>query len=101
MENFELARAAVRPGGNRNVAVATDSPEAGKHFLSVVDAQTILASENPVVCDLQVSEHISDIKWLNAETLLGACGRGNLKLFKFDAAAKTLKHIGQVSLHKC
>jgi len=94
-QHYELGRVATR-ASDRHCAVGTDSPEAAQHFLSILDAEALLSDvrADPVVCYTRVSEHVSDIKWLNAETLLGATGKGNLKLFQFDAAAKTVKHIG-------
>lgn len=53
---------------------------------------------DPVLCYTRVSEHLSDVKWLNDSTILGATGRGNLKLFKFNEEARTVKHIGQSTL---
>jgi hypothetical protein len=53
------------------------------------------ARADPVVTYTSVSEHMSDVKWLNATTILTATGKGNLKLFQFDEAAKSLKHVGQ------
>lgn len=97
-EKFSTAaKPAVRPG-DRHIAIGTDDPEATQHFLSIVDAEIALndIAKDPVVCHLPVSDHMSDVKWLNASTLLAATGKGNLKLFEFHQQNKALKHIGDM-----
>lgn len=79
------------------LVVGSDNPEATQHFLSIVDADSMLtSSHDPVVCYTQVSEHMSDTKWLNANTVLAATGQGNLKLFAFNSVTRTIKHIGEL-----
>lgn len=82
--------------GSQYIAIGTDEPDATQHFLTISDAEILggTISEDLVACYAIVSEHMSDVKWLDATTLLAATGRGNLKQFKFDQAAKTLQHIG-------
>lgn len=81
----------------RHIAVGNDDPEATQHFLSVVDGDVMMkdATKDPVVCYTSVSEHMSDVKWLNTDTVLAATGRGNLKLFSFKEAERTITHVGQ------
>jgi len=93
LEQFSLGCASVR---GQYIAVGTDNPEASQHFLTVVDAEVMLTKgqKEPVLCTTPVSEHISDVHWLNANTILCATGKGNLNLYHFDQEAKTLKHVG-------
>lgn len=95
---FELGRCSLRPTKqDRFAAVGTDNPEAKENFLSLVDLDVMRQSarDDPVLCYTRVSEHLSDVKWLNDSTILAATGKGNLKLFKFNQQEKTVKHIGQ------
>jgi hypothetical protein len=95
-QHFELGRSDVRVGG-RHIAVGTDNPESVQHFLSIIDGDIMRKSarDDPVLCYTRVPEHLSDVRWLNADTLLAATGKGNLKLFHFDQSAETVKHIGK------
>jgi len=95
-QHFELGRSDVRVG-DRHIAVGTDNPESAQHFLSIIDGDIMRknARDDPVLCYTRVSEHMSDVRWLNADTLLAATGKGNLRLFHFDQSAETVKHIGK------
>ena len=95
---FELGRASVRmTNADPFLVVGSDNPEATQHFLSIIDADSMLTSSNdPVVCYTAVPEHMSDTKWLNANTVLAATGKGNLKLFAFNSVTRTIKHIGEL-----
>lgn len=88
------SRPSVR-AGSRHIAFGTDDPEATQHFLSIVDGDTLHKSVrgDPLMSYISVSEHLSDVKWLNSSTLLAATGSGNLKLFQFTGGE--IKHVGQ------
>jgi len=79
------------------IAVGTDSPEAAHHFLCIIDGEILCktARDDPVLCYVRVSEHVSDLRWLDSETLLASTGKGNMMLFRFDKGASTLSHIGK------
>lgn len=97
-KNYELGRCSIRPTQqDRFVAVGTDNPEAKEHFLNLLNAEVMLedARADSFVCFTKVSEHCSDVKWLNTSTVLASTGKGNLKLFSFDADKKEINHIGQ------
>lgn len=96
--HFELGRPTVR--GNL-FAVATDTPEASQHFLAVMSAKTVLSDirDDPLVCYTRIDEHVSDLHWLTGDRLLGATGKGNLKLFSFDG--ETVEHTCQSLNHQC
>jgi hypothetical protein len=83
--------------GEQHIAVGTDSPKAANHFLSVLDGESILqdSSRDAVVCSTAVSEHLSDVKWLDATNVIAATGTGNLKVFHFDLASRSIRHGGE------
>lgn len=98
LRNFDLGRCSIRPTQqDRYAAFGTDNPEAEDHFLSLLNLETLRKSilENPLVCYTRVSEHVSDVKWLNDSSVLASTGKGNLKLFSFDSEKNEIKHVGQ------
>lgn len=96
--HFELGRATKCPvAGSTLIAVATDTPEASQHFLAVLDAETMLKSArgDPLVCYLRLDQHLSDLRWLTDEMLIGCAGEGDIRLFQFDG--QKVVHKGQNS----
>lgn len=90
--HFELGRPTIR---GDLFAVATDTPEACQHFLTVMNAQSMLNDihEDPVVCYTRIDEHVSDLHWLTGDRMLGSTGKGNLRLFSFNG--ETVEHTCQ------
>ncbi len=94
--HFELGRSSLCPvSGSTLFAVATDTPEASQHFLSVMDANVVLGDirDDPLTCYTRIDKHLSDVRWLNDEVLIGCAGQGDLMLFQFDG--QTVKHTGE------
>jgi hypothetical protein len=97
-QRFSLGTRAWNRTGERHIVVGTDDPDAMQHFLCILDGNVMLQSarDDPVVCYVQVPEHMSDTRWLNANTVLCATGEGRLRLFRFDSAARTLRPAGEI-----
>jgi hypothetical protein len=97
--DFDRFSAGARPAvQGAYIATGTDDPESNQNYLSVINRHSLLGDirDDAVVSYVSVPEHMSDVKWLDANTLLAATGKGNLKLFNFDSNKRTLGLIGDM-----
>ena len=94
--NFSISSTPAFCAANGIIAIGTDEPAAKEHFLVCISSQAMMDGlrEDPVLAYLKVSEHMSDVKWVNETTLLAATGKGNFKLFRFAQQPDRLEYIG-------